>query len=191
MRIISFFVAFIYTVLFLVLGLLLVGMSLEFISMVYLVDFLNDVYSSPLNLLYAGLIGLLFFVLALAYIYSVCKRGKAQRNISFTNPDGEVNISLKAIEDFVKRIAEDVTEIKELDCKVINSKRSVKVINNVVLRAGTTVPEIAEKFQNMIKVKLQGILGIEDKIQVKVYIKEVEEDSTAKSVYSGELDYSK
>lgn len=193
MRIISGLIIFMYTVVFLVLGFLLVGISLGFVSNNQVEIFLNVIYGDPLNLFYTGAIGVAILILVFGYIYSVCKRRKEGRTISFRNPDGEVSISLTAIEDFIQRVARDVAEIRQLDCKVINTKRGLRVLNNVTVWAGISIPEISAKFQNMIKLKLQGMLGIEDNIEVKMHVKEVQESSKEQesSAYGGEIDYSK
>jgi len=193
MKILSGFIAFMYTVVFLAIGISLVSISLGIMTIDQMRLFLNTIYDTSLNLLYTGFIGVFIIILVLVYVYSATKRKKGEKNISFRNPDGEVSISLTAIEEFIKRISKGVTEIKQLDCKVIIAKKRLKVLNNVIVWSGINIPDISAKFQNMIKLKLQEMLGIEDTIEIEVHVKEVEESKKGeyKSSYEGEIDYSK
>lgn len=193
MKFITGLIAFIYTLVFIFLGTFLVGISLEIFSNTQLKVFLDIIYTSPLNLLYSGLLGLVIIFLALSYIYCVLKKRKKKRNISFKNPDGKVSISLEAIEDFLRRISQGVTEIKNLKCKVSVTKKGIKVINKVTLWAGISITEITERFQEMVKFKLQEMLGIEDRIEVVVNVQKVEESQEQQETtsYGGEIDYSK
>ena len=191
MKIIRGFIVFLYTLIFLASGILLISLSLETVTSKQVNMFLNEVYGTPLYLFYVGLAGLLLIILAFGYIYSLLKGVNRKKTISIKNPDGEVIISLSAIEDFVQRIASNVTEIKELRCKVISSRKGLKVINNVIILSDINIPELTEKFQEMVRLKLQEMLGIEGNIEVKMYVSEVEENGKDSSVYSGEIDYSK
>lgn len=191
MGIIRGLIVFLYTIVVLSLGIFFIGISLGIVPISQINMIFDVIYGSSLNLLYVGLIGIVLLTLSFVHLYSAGRRRKRGKTISFENPDGEVNISLSAIEDFVKRISEDVTEIKQLDCKVTNSKKGLNVTNDVVVYAGISIPEITEKFQNMIKLKLEGILGIENNIKIRMHVKEVQENFQDSSGYTGELDYSK
>jgi len=193
MKIIIGLIVFIYTVVFLALGLSLLGVFSGIITIDQIKSFLDIVYGSSLNLLYVGLVGLVVLILAFLYVYSILKRHQGKKAMSFRNSGGEVSISLGAIEDFIKRISEDVAEIKSLDCKVINTRKKLLVLNNITIWAGINIPEITEKFQNLIKVRLQELLGIEENITVKIYIREVQEAQIGQesTSYGGEIDYSR
>lgn len=193
MKFITGLIALIYTIVFIVIGTFLMGISLEVFSNAQLKIFLDILYNSPLNLLYIGILGLIVIFISMVYIYCTLKGRKKKRTISFKNPDGKVSISLGAIEDFVARISQGVTEIKNIDCKVVSNKGGVKVVNRVTLRAGISVSEITKRFQEMIKLKLQEMLGVENDIEVVVNVQRVEksqEDQETRN-YGGEIDYSK
>ena len=54
---------------------------------------------------------------------------KRERTIAFENPDGQVTISLSAIEDFIKRAMKQLPEVKESRPNVKASKKGITIVN--------------------------------------------------------------
>ncbi len=98
--------------------------------------------------------------------------GKIQREktIAFENPDGQVTISLTAIEDFIKRAIRQLPEVKELKPSVRASKKGITIINRVTLYSDIHIPETTEKIQNIVKTRVQDMLGVEEPITIKVHV---------------------
>lgn len=121
----------------------------------------------------AGTIGVLFVLIGLVAPYRQAKSMKRGRVLSFQNPDGEVTVSLNAIEEYIHKIAKGIPGIKDVRSRVDITKRGIDVITDVALSAGSNIPQVTETIQTEVRDKVQGMLGIEEKINVKMHIKKV------------------
>jgi uncharacterized alkaline shock family protein YloU len=186
MRVISSLTIILYSVLFFMLGVVLLLMAFNLVSkgiIDYTVDF---IYNTPNMRLVIGLTGGLLVIVTLLVVQIIFGRMQMERTIAFENPDGQVTISLSAIEDFIKRLSKQVPEIKELKPNVIATKKGVDITTRLVLFSDTHIPEITEKVQNIIKGKVQDILGIEEAISVKVHIAKIVQKEEPKEFKSKE-----
>ena len=105
----------------------------------------------------AVVIALVFF----SYVYIKSRQVRDEPSIAFDNPDGEVSISIRAIEDFVGRIGRDFSEVKNLDPSINARRYGVQIMLKVELWSGPNIPKLTERIQNVIKNQVQNILGIE------------------------------
>lgn len=173
MRVISTLTIILYSILFLLIGVLLLLVAFNIISRdiaSYTMDF---VYNTPNLRLVIGITGGLLIMVMLLVMQIILGRMRMERTIAFENPDGQVTISLGAIEDFIKRLTRQLPEIKELKPNVIATKKGVDITTRVVLYSDTNIPDTTEKIQNMIKAKVQDMLGIEESIAVKIHIAKI------------------
>lgn len=169
----KFLVAF-YTLIFMLLGLVLVFISLHLIKWVNLSLVFACILEVPnlwMILLLTGIALMIvsFYLAKLAY-------GNFQREktIAFKNPEGPVIISLSAIEDFIKRITADISEVKEIRPDIIAARKDIiDVSTRIVLWSDTNIPEVTEKVQLLIKNRIQEMLNIEQQIIVKVHVTKI------------------
>ena len=75
--------------------------------------------------LVVGLSGVIVALVSICMAQSVLGGARKSRMIEFTNPAGKVSIELTAIEEFIKRIAGQMTAIKDLKVRVLIHKRSM------------------------------------------------------------------
>ena len=180
MRVISTLTIILYSILFLLIGVLLLLVAFNIISRdiaSYTMDF---VYNTPNLRLVIGITGGLLIMVTLLVMQIILGRMRMERTIAFENPDGQVTISLGAIEDFIKRLTRQLPEIKELKPSVIATKKGVDITTRLVLYSDTNIPDITEKIQSMIKAKVQDMLGIEESIAVKIHIAKIAQKEEAK-----------
>lgn len=114
--------------------------------------------------------GLVFVLFGLLFLSIRIKAGRSERNISFDNPEGEVTISIKAIEDFVKRVGQEFSQVIEMTPAIMAVRDGIKVKVKASLVAGSNVPRLAESIQHTIKSRMQNILGIENITMVEVNV---------------------
>ncbi|MDD5449691.1 MAG: alkaline shock response membrane anchor protein AmaP [Candidatus Omnitrophica bacterium] len=180
MRVISTLTIILYSILFLIIGLCLIFIAFNLLSkdtIAYTVDF---IYNTPNMRLVIGITGGLLVLVTLLVLQIIVGKMQMQRTIAFENPDGQVTISLGAIEDFIKRLARQLPEIKDLKPDVIATKKGVNITTRLVLFSDTNIPETTEKIQNLIKGKVQDILGIEESISVKIHISKIAQKEESK-----------
>lgn len=125
-----------------------------------------DLFNSPTGIW----TGMIMILLGLLFLSFRVKAGRSARSISFDNPEGEVTISIKAIEDFVKRVGSEFSQVLELNPTILPSNGGVKISAETTLIAGTNVPRLAESIQSNIKIKMQNILGIENVTGVELHV---------------------
>ena len=133
---------------------------------------------SPLQT--AGL-GLLMLALLAGYVASLVVSLRQDATIWYENPEGRVEISIGAVEDFVRRVAADFPEIKEISPTIRESKDGIKVVSRVAVWTGSTIPALTQRLQHDIKEKIQNVLGIADVSSVEVNIAKIQSREAARA----------
>ena len=126
-------------------------------------------FDENLRIIISVLAGIMLFVNFVFYkVFSVNQH--RDKIIAFDNPSGRVSISLAALEDMVKRKINKVDEIKDGKANITASKKGLHVKVRLVLCSEVNIPEIASKVQDMITRKVQDLIGLDDPINVAVYV---------------------
>lgn len=90
--------------------------------------------------------------------------------IAFDNPAGRVTVSLAALEDLVKRTIVRLSEIKDVRMNISASKKGLKIKSRLILRSEVNIPEITSKVQDVIRKKIQDMIGIDEPLNVTIYV---------------------
>jgi len=98
---------------------------------------------------------------------------KKERTIAFDNPAGRVSISLIALEDMIKRNVLRVSDVKEVRSIIRATKKGIDVNCRLVLKAEGSIPDTTSRIQDLIKSRIQDILGIEENVLVKLHIAKI------------------
>ena len=98
---------------------------------------------------------------------------KKGRIITFQNPDGEVTVAISAIEDYIRKIADDMPDVKDVRSHVNMNKKGINVTSAVSIHAGANIPEVMEGIQVAVKNNVQGMLGIEEPINITMHISKI------------------
>ena len=170
MRFISGLTLFFYTLVFLFIGGLFVVVSLNLIPQDIITETLNTVYATTNIRLILGITGILLIFISLMVAQIAMGKLQREKTIAFENPDGQVTISLTAIEDFIKRALKQLPEVKELKPNVRAGKKGISIINRVTLFSDINIPETTEKIQNIVKTRVQDMLGVEEPINIRVHV---------------------
>lgn len=133
----------------------------------------NAIADAPDGKLYCAIAGVLTLVVTLFYMYLKVKDAQHDATIAFDNPDGEVCISMTAIEDFVIRVGREFSEVKTMEPKIKARKEGVDISLKVELWAGINLPKMTESLQNVVKSQVQNILGIENVHSVEVMVHKI------------------
>jgi uncharacterized alkaline shock family protein YloU len=170
----------VYMVILIVIGVALVAVAFGLISMAEVnntIDYLATIKNAKLV---TGLVGGLLILVSFLILHASLGKIQREKTIAFSNPDGRVSISLSAIEDFIKRTAKQIPEVKDLKSDVVASKRGIEISTKVSLLSDTNIPETTEKIQTSVKSRLQEMLGIEEAIFVAVNVVKIvhKEDSS-------------
>lgn len=117
-----------------------------------------------------GLSGFLVILISFSFAQLILGRFQRERTIAFTTSSGEVTVALSAVEDLIKRLTGVIPEIRELRPDVIATKKGILVDLRVVLRSEANIPELTERLQDITKARIQEVLGIEERIVIKIHI---------------------
>ncbi|PIU41283.1 MAG: hypothetical protein COS99_06195 [Candidatus Omnitrophica bacterium CG07_land_8_20_14_0_80_42_15] len=173
MKILEGFAIIFYTIVCLALGFALVVLAFNTLPIESVENMLGTIYTNPNTRFMMGGIGIGVILIGLVIAQITSGKIQRERTIAFENPDGPVVISLSAVEDLIKRIVHQIPEIKDLKPSVAATKKGVNVVNRVILFSGANIPEVTEKMQSMIKLKVQEMLGIEEPVIVKVHVTKI------------------
>ncbi len=199
MRFIRGLTLFFYTLVFFLIGGLLIIIATNIIPLSRIIDTLNIIYTNTDVRLILGVTGGLLIFISLMVVQITVGLIHKEKTIAFENPDGQVTISLTAIEDFIKRSMKQLAEVKESRPSVRASKKGITIINKVVLFSDTNIPETTEKIQGIVKSRVQDMLGVEEPIDIQVnVIKIAHKDEKLKDIkkedkvppFRGTIEYS-
>lgn len=183
MRFLGGLTLFFYTLVFLLVGGLLIAVALNLVSQDAIMEILATVAAAPNTRLLMGITGFLIIFISLAVVQVTVGKIQREKTIAFENPDGQVTISLSAIEDFIKRALKQLPEVKELRPLVRAGKKGITIISRVTLFSDINIPETTEKIQNIVKTRVQDMLGVEEPISIRVHVvKIVHKEEAAKNV---------
>jgi uncharacterized alkaline shock family protein YloU len=159
-----------YTFVFMFLGSLLIAYALHLKQIIDLTAIFDYVRSIPNLWFTSGGVGLLMIFISLSVSKLALTKFQRERTIAFLNPDGQVTISLSAIEDFIKRISANLNEIKELRPHVKATRKFIDISCRITLWSDTNIPDATEKIQTLIRTKVQEMLGVEEQVMVKIHV---------------------
>ncbi|MCM8783765.1 MAG: alkaline shock response membrane anchor protein AmaP [Candidatus Omnitrophica bacterium] len=163
---------------FVILSLFVIAISLRIISsqdIAAIIELVGSNYKLRLSL---GIIGCVLMVFSFLGIQLTLGRLQREKTIAFTNPDGQVTVSLHAIEDFIHKVVRGIEEVKELRADVVATKKGIYINAKVVLWENTDIPATTEKIQQLIKMRLQEMLSIEESIHIRIHVVKISERQT-------------
>lgn len=171
-----------FLIIFVAVGAFLVALAFGVIKSEPMLNVLDYVNSSMNLRMSIGLIGALLILISFASYQFTVARIQRQKNIAFNNPDGQVSISLSAIEEFIRRIGSSLPEVKDLKSDCIATKKGIDISTKIVFWSDANIPEATEKIQGLIKTRVQEMLGIDEPIIVKVHVTKIVSREEAKQL---------
>ena len=173
-----------YTLLFAFLGTLAIAFACHLIDINDLIPRILFVYSDLRMRLITSLSGIALILLSLAASQVISGKIQREKTIAFANPNGQVTITLSAVEDLIKRLANQLSEIKDTKAIVKATKKGIDIRMRIVLCSETNIPEFTAKLQDLIAGKIQEVFGIDEPINVKIHVAKIitHEDKQKKSI---------
>jgi len=120
-----------------------------------------------------GSVGAVLILTGIIVHFRAIKKIKKDRLISFQNPDGEVTISISAIEDYIRKVAKEIKDISHIKSRVSFSRKGIRIFSEVTIRAGSNIPAVTEQIQMEVRNKVQSMLGVEEKIELILHINKI------------------
>jgi uncharacterized alkaline shock family protein YloU len=111
----------------------------------------------------------LLFVLGI-YLPILTWTQKRATVIPLRNPLGEVEISQKAISDFIQRIGKEVEGVEDLRATVHPTDDGINIELSLAAQAQDQIPRLIDELQAVVKKYLQTTVGIENVGEIRVRV---------------------
>ena len=180
MRVYNGFMLVIATVVFVVLGICLIFIGAGIISPDSIKTFFQQ------NSLAVLICGLVLILLGILELYFGMKNLHKIPAVAFDNPLCEVKIAYDALEDYVRSLSTEITEIKDARPQVLAGRSGIEIHSRLVVERDVNIPEVTSRFQDLVSRYVKDVMGIENIAAIKVYIQKI---SGRKSrAYEGEIE---
>lgn len=161
---------FFYLAIILSTGLLCILFFIHQINLTEVVKILTNIYQdSHLSTILTVVVGSIM-LLSLFWANLIYARRQKERTIAFDNPAGPVSVSLNAMEDLIRRIVVRVPEIKEIRPAIVATKKGLDVDVRLILRTDVNIPEMTARLQELIRSKVQDVIGLDGKINIRIHV---------------------
>jgi uncharacterized alkaline shock family protein YloU len=161
---------FFYLAIILSTGLLCILFFVHLVDLTEVVRLLTKIYKdSQLATILTVVVGFIMLI-SLFLANLIYARRQKERTIAFDNPAGPVSVSLNAMEDLIRRIVVRVSEIKEIRPTIVATKKGLDVDVRLVLRTDVNIPEMTARLQELIRGKIQDVIGLDGKINIRIHV---------------------
>ncbi len=101
-------------------------------------------------------------------------RRRRERTIAFDNPSGTVIVSLSALEDLIKCLTNEMPQIKEIRPFMrVTAKKGLQIEAKLILRAQVNIPDLTAHLQELIRRRIEEVIGMEGKVSVRVHVTKI------------------
>ncbi len=139
-----------------------------------MIDDLSSFCGREANLARAGVAGLVIIITGIVWVVLWFDTAYRNRAVVFNNPGGKVNVSLRAIEEFVtSRILSQIAGAKGIRVKTALTSRGLETLIRLQLVAGINVPETCAHIQEITKNYLQDVVGVERIAAIDIFVSNI------------------
>lgn len=173
MRIITHVAMFFYLAIISLVATAAIAFALHLVRLEDIIYYLGVIYGNKnfCLILAAVSVGVVLLSLFLSRIILGVQR--KERTIAFDNPNGRVSISLAALEDMIKRSVLRISDVKEIKAGIRVTKKGIDVTGRLILKSEINIPDATSRIQDLIKGRIQEILGLEENVNVKLHISKI------------------
>lgn len=182
MRLFSKIIVFFYTLIFAIIGVCLIFIALHMEGRYDLSIILEPMLDFSNLYMVVGLSGVLLILVTLSLANFSFKKFQAEKTIGYATNEGQVIISLGAIEDFIRRLTQQLPDVKELRSNVFVTRRGIEIESRIILWSTSNIPNITERVQSVIQGQVQELLaGIDKPVLVNVHVTKIAQRDQEKS----------
>ncbi len=131
------------------------------------------IYSSFINQIVLGLVGVLLIFLAIYLIWQKTQIDKGNLSVVQKTSFGEIKISIGSIKRLALKVIKGMAEIRETRPEVnILKSGGINIDLHLSVKQDVNIPELSEKVQRKLKEYLLETSGIETK-EIKIHIDKI------------------
>jgi len=116
---------------------------------------------------------LAFILLCFLFMITGVPVRKRDEFIAFDNESGSVRVSIKAVRDFVARIADEFAAIVSMEPTIRAAGGQLDVELDVKVKSGTQIPELCKLVQNRVKESIKDNLGLTEIKSVRINVRQI------------------
>ena len=173
MRILTILGVIFYASVLILVGTIMIVFSLNFLQAQDIHNLLIYLQGGFNTKVILSLSGLLLILISFSFANLILGRFQREKTIAFNTPAGPVTIALSAVEDLIKRMGHIIPQIKELRPNVVAKKNKIEVDLRVILKSEANIPELTSQLQEITRVKMQEVLGVEEQIIIRIHIAKI------------------
>ncbi len=114
------------------------------------------------------------FLFVLSITLSLSARGRVKDAIiPLKNPLGEVEISQKAICEFIQRVGKEVEGVEDIKARIKSNDEGMDVYLVLSAQAQGEIPRLIDELQTVVKNYLNNTVGIENIREIKVKVAKI------------------
>ena len=169
-----FLASLIYILTSFVIGFIFVAIALNPDVLTTVVPYIQDnVLADAYSRIVLALIGALIVLLSLKYLGTVIFSSRQDKTVTLKLPQGEVCITLFALEDMIRKFLDEKKEISHIKPRINIRKKNIDVTIRSVLIAEINLVDLTSDIQERVREKLIGLLGSEKEINIRLDIKKI------------------
>ena len=162
-----------YTIIFAFLGAIAIAFAFHLVDLAEIIPKLELAYGDLRMRLITGVSGFILILLSFSAAQVITGKIQREKTIAFSNPNGQVTITLSAVEDLIKRLSQQLTELKDAKADVKATKKGIDIRMRVVLRSETNIPDFTARLQDLVSSKIQDVFGIDEPINVRIHVAKI------------------
>ena len=155
---------------------LVICITLGFIDYKDVMDSIQIIFSDRKHKMMGGVGAAVLLFINFLFYQTFSISIQREKVIAFDNPTGRVSVSLVALEDLIKRILGRLSEIKEARPNIKATKKGLQVKIRLVLQAETNIPELTARVQELVKRRIQDIIGLDEPMNIAIYVGKIVPD---------------
>lgn len=134
--------------------------------------------------------GTALILMVILYWLTALSIGGKEQFLSFETEGGSVNIRVKAVNDFLKRLADEFADILNLRADIAASRDGrIEVQLDIDVKSGTKIQQLSQVLQQRVRESMREGLGIADVTSIKVNVNEIIQGEKPAAAANGSRDW--
>jgi len=134
--------------------------------------------------------GTLLILMVMLYWLTAMSTGTKEQFLSFETEGGSVNIRVKAVNEFLKRLADEFADILNLRADIVASRDGrIEVQLDIDVKCGTKIQQLSQVLQQRVRESMREGLGIAEVTSIKVNVNEIIQADKPPAETSGRADW--
>jgi len=179
------FALFCYMVMIAIAGIKLILFAANAFPLNTMLNLISAIYTDTQSRWIIGGVGLAILIFNYWLIRIIVGEHARGKTIAFDNPSGRVFVSLTAMEDLVRRLLTQESEVKDVRASITARKKRIDVETKVVLNTDGHIPDLIGRLQEMTRQRIEDMVPSDHTVVVRVHIMKIIAENKNKTQKSG------